>query len=276
MIDTNASQEKRATVNIGAFVKHNAQRFSPKLYHYLRWRIGKPARYTSIKKSILAKFGNKVLGGPFVGMSYVEQAAGSAYVPKLLGSYEEELHAVVHQTFENNYSVIVDIGCAEGYYAVGYALAYPKAQIYAFDSNPEAQKLCQRLSVINDVVNRVHIHGHCDIEILNTLPMTKALVICDCEGYETELLQPELLPELCTCDILVETHDAFVSDATETICGRFTKTHEIQLIDITIRNPKHYPAIANLPVNDQELVLSEGRPAHQQWAFMRVKDCATD
>jgi hypothetical protein len=58
-------------------------------------------------------------------MAYIPQAVGSALIPKLLGCYEAELHGVIACALNTTYDTIIDIGCAEGYYAVGLALHFP-------------------------------------------------------------------------------------------------------------------------------------------------------
>ena len=61
----------------------------------------------------------KVLNGPFEGMQYPNfESYGSASWPKLLGTYESELTNAILAKKDTDYSSIVDIGCAEGYYAV--------------------------------------------------------------------------------------------------------------------------------------------------------------
>src|SRR3982751_3241860 len=67
--------------------------------------------------------GTTVLHGPFAGLRYPADAVQSRHsVPMLLGSYERELHAIVDSVLLDSYNRVVDVGCAEGYYAVGLAL----------------------------------------------------------------------------------------------------------------------------------------------------------
>jgi hypothetical protein len=40
---------------------------------------------------------NEVVAGPFTGMKYPGKSVGSAYCPKLLGTYELELAEVIDQ-----------------------------------------------------------------------------------------------------------------------------------------------------------------------------------
>jgi len=55
----------------------------------------------------------KVLNGPFKGMQYPSlNSTGSALFPKLLGSYERELHYEIEDMFNKKFNKIIDIGCA--------------------------------------------------------------------------------------------------------------------------------------------------------------------
>src|SRR5690606_8070667 len=61
----------------------------------------------------------QVLNGVFEGMRYSSFTAfGSELYPKLLGSYELEIQGVITELAQQSFDVIVDVGCAEGYYAV--------------------------------------------------------------------------------------------------------------------------------------------------------------
>src|SRR5271170_382684 len=67
-----------------------------------------------------------VRNGPFAGMRYARPLPeGSIFFPKLLGSYEAELQAHFERVIGTDYSAIVDVGCADGYFAVGLAMRMP-------------------------------------------------------------------------------------------------------------------------------------------------------
>ena len=64
-----------------------------------------------------------VSDGPFKGLKYPEYiSCGSAIYSKLLGTYEAELHDFIYSILRQDLEILVDIGCAEGYYAVGFAI----------------------------------------------------------------------------------------------------------------------------------------------------------
>jgi ribosomal protein L11 methylase PrmA len=164
------------------------------------------------------RHGLKVLSGSFQGMAYLPEATGSVLVPKLLGCYEAELHGALGQILETKYNLVVDVGCAEGYYAIGLALRMPSSQIYAFNLDPRTHKLCAAMARINSVSDRITIAGKCDVEHLNSLPTeVGALIVCDCEGGEIDLLCPELIPGLTSADVLVELHDHLNSSISQLI-----------------------------------------------------------
>jgi len=255
-------------------IKKAAKRAFPRLYQFLSHRIGHPARYMRVAAAVVERYGRKVNEGPFTGMIYGDMAAGSAYTPKILGTYELELRPWIEQVIQENYAAIIDLGCAEGYYAVGLAVRCPNAVIYAFDGDPLARGACQELATLNGVENRIHIGGYCDAEIMKTLPLEKAMLICDVEGSEFELLDPELLPVLTTIDIIVELHELLRPGVTATLLNRFTPTHDITLIDAVERDATLFPQVHFLPPAGQHLALTESRAEGQQFARFTVRHSA--
>ena len=95
--------------------------------------------------------------GPFAGMRCIGVSAVSTILPRLIGSYEAELHDTIQKLAHRGYQRVVNIGCGEGYYAVGLARLLPAAQVFALDPDPVARSLCQSLAELNDVTNRVTI-----------------------------------------------------------------------------------------------------------------------
>lgn len=111
--------------------------------------------------------GQVVLHGLFKGMKYpVMGAYCSVLYPKLLGSYERELEPLFLDLLQNNYTEIIDIGCAEGYYAVGLALKAPTARVYAFDINPHARQQCSDMAALNGVSTRLTVKADINADSL--------------------------------------------------------------------------------------------------------------
>ena len=217
-----------------------------------------------------------VASGPFAGMRYIDNAHGSRLIPKLVGSYEAELHGVIEQMIKAAPPVVIDVGCAEGYYAVGFARALPQSSVVAFDISDEARRLCGELARANGVAGRVAIEGRCDCETLHRLPLTGALLIVDCEGFELELLRPDRVPGLAHTTILVELHDCFVPGLSVELLARFRDTHRVRLFPLQGRDPGDYPTLRGLKPQDQLRAVDEdrrsnGQPLEQQWALLEPR-----
>ncbi len=212
-----------------------------------------------------------VKAGPYAGMVYFTQAVGSALFAKIIGSYEEELIPVVERIIANQPTRVIDIGCAEGYYAVGFARRLPAAQIYAFDIDRLARTLCRRTAKANGVDARVSVDGECTFDRLKELVTAETTILSDCEGCELDLLDPQRVPGLASATLLVELHDLPQRPASLIIPKRFAATHDVMIIDSRERDPSHYPVLQPLRRGDQIVAIDETRPVAMQWAFMEPK-----
>jgi hypothetical protein len=219
----------------------------------------------------------QVSSGPFKGLRYPAlQSVGSMLLPKLLGSYESELHAPLEALLRKNYSAIVNIGCAEGYYAVGLALRCPDAIVHAFDTDDKARSLCGAMAQVNGVAGRVRIGSFCDPTLLCSISLgEKGLIICDCEGYEADLFNHQVVQHLSDHDVVVETHDFVNIDISVNLRDRFRRTHEIQSVksthDIEKAHTYRYPQLDRFNTNERFSILSERRPAIMEWLVMTPK-----
>ena len=95
------------------------------------------AKWRSIvlANTLASKGQGVVAAGPFAGMSYPVQASEGGRAPRLLGAYEASLHPVIETVIARAYRQVLDIGCAEGYYAVGLARRIPDTIVHARDSD---------------------------------------------------------------------------------------------------------------------------------------------
>ncbi len=121
---------------------------------------------TALASRFIAMQGLTVHSGPFCGMRYIAEAAGSVLVPKLVGCYELEIREAVESALSMPYDTIVNVGCAEGYYAVGCAIRLPRAKVFAFDTDPYARRLCRQLAALNEVGERVKVGAFCTRKVL--------------------------------------------------------------------------------------------------------------
>ena len=231
-------------------------------------------RSVLIQNTLIANEGTKVLQGPLAGMDFIERSAEGCHVAKLLGCYEQPLHPHIHVALSGKYSKIVNIGCAEGYYAIGFARAIPNLISLAFDTDPGAQNACRELAERNGVSDRVEIGGLFTPADFANYKDEAALIFCDIEGAEQELLDPEMAPGLRTLDIIVESHECIRPGVTQTLVSRFTESHNIELVEDNgsrqLANlPEWFTKLSHL---DQLLATWEWRSGPTPWLVMQVKN----
>lgn len=206
-------------------------------------------------------------------MRYIPNACGSMVLPKILGSYENALVPWIEDVLNADYETIIDVGCAEGYYAVGLARNPRVQQVIGYDLNPEARRLTKQLAELNGMAGRVTVKEKCDWQELSTVIRGKTFILCDIEGAERELLDPSQCPELRQCDLIVELHDCFVPGITEELKRRFQSTHRIEIFQEQPRRPNDYLLLRGLPEEEQTFILDEHRPSDMRW--MRLKASAS-
>lgn len=220
-----------------------------------------------VLEKIASNRGWVIQAGPFAGMQYVQESKGSVLVPKLLGLYEHELHGAIQSLALRMPDAVVDVGCAEGYYAVGMARIIPTATVFAFDINPDAQSLCALLAKLNGVETRVRVDGVCDSSDLQTILRyhRHVLVISDCEGYEGELLDPDKAPELANTDLLIEVHEFAKAGVTNELLRRFGPTHHITRIPTRPIKIEGIASLREFEPTTRRKIMGELRPDGMEW-----------
>lgn len=236
---------------------------------------------TLVRRWIERRSGGEVISGPFLGMKYVNTSVGSEYVAKLLGTYELELNTIIQDLVSHDFQTIVDIGAAEGYYAVGMARQCTNCHVIAFEANKHGRELLEQMALLNGVRDRVRIEGFCEPMSLGDtlLNSGRTLVIMDVEGGEKILLDPMVAPELLYAHIIVEIHDFVDLELGELILQRFKNSHHIQDIAIEERSLNNYPfeipALAGILFRNALLdALSEKRHHNSRWFYMGPRDVA--
>jgi len=231
-------------------------------------------RSRAIATALIRAYGATVLGGPFAGMAYQVAATEGALAPRLIGTYESELHPYLERFAAQDFEVVIDIGCAEGYYAVGLARLMPQAVVHAYDVEPKALEACLRMAAANGVEARVVTHPEFAPGDFEAFAGRRCLVMMDVEGSETDLLRPDLAPALGGMTLIVETHDLYRQDALSSIEERFEATHDITCVRTGPKTMALPPEMAQQSHLDQLLAVWEWRLRPTPWLVMTPKSGA--
>lgn len=222
-------------------------------------------------RALVERSGERVLWGPFRGMAYPVRASEGARNPRLIGCYEASLAPVIEEIIGTGYDRVIDIGSAEGYYAVGFALRIPGARVIARDTDAKAQAACAALAAANGVAGRVEVGGAVTSGDFERLVTGRCLILCDIEGAEVELLDPETAPSLKGADLLVEVHEGMRPGSLALLERRFALSHDIRRIGRQVKDEGLPDWAEQLSDMDRLLLLWEWRSSPTPWLWMRRK-----
>jgi hypothetical protein len=235
---------------------------------YRAWRR---QQFDKISKKLSSKFGDVVLDGPFKGLKYCKDACVTFPPSKRMGSYECELTDVVEHIVSNNYDRIVDVGSAEGYYAVGLLTRTKSSLMFAYETTSGDREWLFKNAQLNGVADRLTIGEFCTPDFLQTTIQGRTFVFSDCEGYEDTLFDLEACPLLATTDMLIECHDDTVPGITNKLQTMFAATHDIINIMPQPRDSSKWEYSTYAPWFIRNIALSDTRSLSQGWLFLKVK-----
>jgi hypothetical protein len=199
-------------------------------------------------------------------MNYIHDTIAGGYAPKLLGIYERELHGIIMSLSALGIRHVINIGAADGYYAVGLSRMFPELRVIAFEMEPRGRTFVRAMAERNGVLPQIEIRGRCEAEDLSLaiVEPRQTVVLCDVEGYEEVLMDPEKVPGLRNAYLLVEIHDNKNPGVSEKIRHRFGSSHQIQTIWQEKRGPAEFPFVTRytraLDPEQLAAAVDEGRP----------------
>jgi hypothetical protein len=220
-------------------------------------------------EEVYAKCAAKVQAGPFAGMMLLQESYwyGGDILSKLVGTYEMELRPVIHSIIDWEPDLVVNIGCAEGYYATGFALRLPNATIHAIDIDAKALEICERAAQVNRAAARLRLELGCTPASLRTLlrRSCRACLFVDCEGCERALITGIEPEDLCNACVVIECHEFIEAGTTDALLNHLSETHDIRRIDECNRDPAAVPLLHNVPEDLRTQAISERRPTRMWW-----------
>ena len=235
----------------------------------VRWVLRPRRRF--LFGRLRARSRNRVLSGPFVGM----QLTGLPSAPELLGTYEREIFDVVRELAARPFRTLINIGARYGYYAIGMARLMPAVQVTAFEGDDEARAQLESATDANGVRGRVTVAGYCEVADLAAALEADGgvLVVCDIDGGEVPLLDPQQVGALTRATILVECHGPAEAPTEPVMVHRFLPTHEVRRFAVEERLLSHLPAGIAEPWRTRmphtlEALMQEHRTLPQSWLLL--------
>ncbi len=221
----------------------------------------------------------QVLYGAFKGMRLASTSWSARDVGSiLLGQYERQVVDAIMGSPESH-SIFVDVGAADGIYAVGLTLNNRFLSSYCFESSEASQLSIRENAIANNVESRITILGTARANFLSILTheydvdLTKALFLIDIEGGEFDLLTSQNLKRMRDSVVIVEIHknvDDFDSKY-KTLLANSAEFFNLEELSAGSKTNMNFEEIESWPDEDRQIVFSEGRRYEMWWLVMTSK-----
>lgn len=233
----------------------------------IRWLRQRGVLDLAVK--VAEHFDYTVQAGPFRGMRYTREAVLTHHsTPNLLGTYERQLYPFLSEAASRS-DLVIDIGSAEGYFAVGLARLTGKP-VTAFDVNGSERQMIREMAALNQVSHLVTVCDWCSsARLVDLVRGKRALVFCDIDGGEFPLFTPEAVEALRGCDVFIELHGGL--EENRNLIERFVGRDPIIL-----EHPKEPAGAASLSLLGADAVrMATEYRGFQQWLVLRPSDLAS-
>jgi hypothetical protein len=209
----------------------------------------------------------RIVSGPFRAVKLSEREIFGGKTAKLLGTYELELHPTWERIRRLEPSVAINVGGAEGYYAVGIAASWGVEKVIVFESTDEGREGIIANGSLNNIDTHLAVHGVCTEQNLAEALKNDAvqLLIMDIEGAELDVLGPKVVRELENCTVIIESHDFCHPGCIDELRARFQRTHTVEIVTSRKRIAIDFPYTSKMPVFLKEWLMDEGRPGAMEW-----------
>lgn len=226
-----------------------------------------------LSRRVYQKADKRVLYGKFKGLKIVSCRWGLRDLGSIiLGEYERDVVEYINN-LDGNYSTFIDVGAADGYYAVGLLHNKKIRKAICFESSHDGRASIELNSHANGVGKDISIRGTATLQFANELlaELGEALQNCiflfDIEGGEFDILTQDNLQILRNSILVVELHRE-AGDYEVKLSQLYDNakdSHQIRVINRTGVNPFQFKELDNWPDEDRQIIFSEGRRYSMTW-----------
>jgi len=219
-------------------------------------------------------FNNTVQEGPFKGMIISEDQfwGPGDKASKILGLYEKEIQDLINQIQEkNNFPAFIDIGGADGFFAVGSVKNNLFKNCEVFEISKRGRLAIEKSAIKNNVNDQISIKGEANEKTLSSIEnINNSVILCDIEGSEYDLFSENLIKNMHPSNVIIEIHknpDISLNEFED----KFKNLFSIDKITQGPRSLKGFGELKNFNDNNRSLLTSEGRSYIQEWWHLSPK-----
>lgn len=235
-------------------------------------------RRSRISKEIFSQCHETVQYGPFKGLKLTSNTwwGGNDLGSMCFGLYESELLEFLYSDFLNHRNTFIDIGAADGYYAIGLLNSKRVNSAICFEITSEGRVAINQNWNLNGNPGIIEIKGDVFNDFksnVKTVDFKKTIVLIDIEGSEFSFLDVEILSFLKDAVIVIEIHNwipnfidsysKFLKDANEIF--------DIEILERKERNTLIFEELRSLTDDNRLLLTSEARPCVMRFLILKPK-----
>ncbi len=224
------------------------------------------------------KYDRKVAHGTFKGMLLGEEVWWDPYsrINQVLGTYEAHVLKHLISFSDKGSSRFIDIGAADGYFAVGMAYSGVYDDVHAFEISEDGQRAIRQNSLSNGCSEKIQIFSEANTtSIANALADGKlASILIDIEGFEYKLLDDEMLGLLKNHFVICELHPWLIEkgyDMERSLAARALKYFNVDIIQRDDYNPNCFSELKDLTDEERLIAVGEGRHKNMSWMVLTPK-----
>ena len=251
----------------------------------------------SLARSVAEKFDYVVSYGAYSGMRLLPfQFWGQGDLgTKILGLYEKEVVELFARIKKkHHYSILVDVGAADGYYAIGSLYSHDVNEVIAFENSERGRENLLKHAKLNKVDNKITLLNKATETTLEKIlsersaDLSDMIFLVDIEGAEYTLFNTNIMSLLSKNHIIIEVHDCLIQDKYNTtdditpnqfesavekrkLYELVTQTHDVEVIWQANRSGSQFEFLRSWPDYDRALLLSEGRTSMGCWWYLSPK-----
>ena len=231
-----------------------------------------------VLNKIILEHGHQVAYGTFKGMKLSKNTYWSKndIITHILGVYEKHvLKKIIEFSKKGNYPFI-DIGAADGYFAIGMAFSETFKKIYAFEIDEEGRRSLNRNIENNFCKDKVVVDIEANFETLKEIvdKNKSAVILIDIEGSEFDLLDDNLLQLLSNCYIVCELHPTLSTNGFEKqnmLINNAKAFFDVSIIQRESYSPNKFSELNEFTDEERLIAFGEGRENNMNWLILEPK-----
>ena len=245
-------------------------------FNKLELRIDKVVekKRIALSNKVSKIFNNTVQEGPFKGMIISEDQfwGPGDKASKILGLYEKEIQNLLNHIQEkNNFPTFIDIGGADGFFAVGSVKNNLFKNCEVFEISKRGRQSIEESAIKNNVADLISIKSEANEKTLSSIEnINNSVILCDIEGSEYDLFSENLIKNMHPSNVIIEIHknpDISLNEFED----KFKNLFSIDKITQGPRSLKGFGELKNFNDNNRSLLASEGRSYIQEWWHLSPK-----